>query len=190
MSHKVLTQQGIFIRRHLLTPLQAGQVLEAMRTSPGTQAAIHSSAGDAIDERIRRSRSVELPAGMSASIDRVLNELHPELERHFHVSLAGHEPPQSLLYRAGDFFAAHRDRPSAADSDLATRRVSVVRFLNDDFDGGELRFFGVLEGEPWETIGFPCPAEPGLLVAFRSDLRHEVAPVTAGVRGTIVTWFF
>lgn len=190
MSFKLLIQSGILIRHAVLTGQECAHAVAAMRTSPSDPAAIYAHAADTVDDRIRRSRSVEPPAALHASVDELFVGLRPELERHFDIPLRGHEIPHYLLYNAGDFFAAHRDRPSSDASDLATRRVSVVIFLNDDFRGGELRFFGLLDGPPWDAIGFPCPAEAGLLVAFRSDVLHEVAPVTSGVRGTIATWFF
>jgi predicted 2-oxoglutarate/Fe(II)-dependent dioxygenase YbiX len=72
-----------------------------------------------------------------------------------------------------------------------------VIFLNgtadDDapagYTGGELTFHGLLNGAEWEKCPFPLTAEPGLLVAFRSDTVHEVRPVTSGRRYTIVSWF-
>jgi predicted 2-oxoglutarate/Fe(II)-dependent dioxygenase YbiX len=32
--------------------------------------------------------------------------------------------------------------------------------------------------------------EQSLLVGFKSDVKHEVTPVTSGERFTLVTWFF
>ncbi len=46
-----------------------------------------------------------------------------------------------------------------------------------------------MEGPQWDKCGFALEAEPGLLIAFRSDTSHEVRPVTFGERFTIVTWF-
>jgi predicted 2-oxoglutarate/Fe(II)-dependent dioxygenase YbiX len=122
-------------------------------------------------------------------MDALFEQLQPALGGHFKLPLTRHEPPQFLLYRAGDFFVAHRDRPRSAETDISSRRVSCVLFLNDDFTGGELNLFGVLEGKAWETAGFPCPAAPGVVAAFPSDMLHEVRPVTSGVRATVVTWF-
>jgi predicted 2-oxoglutarate/Fe(II)-dependent dioxygenase YbiX len=52
-----------------------------------------------------------------------------------------------------------------------------------------LTFYGLLPGPAWERIGFPLRGEEGLLVAFRSEILHEVTAVRQGDRYTIVTWF-
>jgi predicted 2-oxoglutarate/Fe(II)-dependent dioxygenase YbiX len=57
------------------------------------------------------------------------------------------------------------------------------------YGGGSLKFYALLDGPKWENCPFSLDAEPGLLIAFRSDTVHEVEPVTFGQRFTIVTWF-
>jgi SM-20-related protein len=42
----------------------------------------------------------------------------------------------------------------------------------------------------WQSVGFGVEGEEGLLIAFRSDLLHEVTPVTHGERYTLVSWFY
>src|SRR5205085_9991991 len=70
------------------------------------------------------------------------------------------------------------------------RRVSIVIFLNaGDYEGGALTFYGLVDDPSWKTFGFALEATPGLLVAFPSHVRHEVTPVTAGDRYTVVDWF-
>ncbi len=73
----------------------------------------------------------------------------------------------------------------------------VVIFLNamstepgpSDYSGGALTFYGLLEDPAWRDFGFALDPMPGLLVAFPSHIVHEVTPVTAGDRYTIVDWF-
>ena len=98
------------------------------------------------------------------------------------------------------FSGAHNDSNSHPDADhyVKSRRVSLVLFLNsesqepaeDCYGGGQLTFYGLLEGPQWEKCPLPVKGEAGLLIAFRSDLTHEVKPVTFGRRRTIVTWFY
>lgn len=71
--------------------------------------------------------------------------------------------------------------------------MSVVVFLNDaaapiTFEGGQLRLYGVLDPAR-DDLGVDLEPRAGTLVAFRSDLLHEVTPITAGDRFTVVTWF-
>ena len=114
------------------------------------------------------------------------------------MTLTDCQEPQFLVYREGDFFHRHRD--SRRESDAAEfskqRRVSVIVFLNgedevpgpDVYGGGSLTFYELMSGSGVE-YGIPLVGEPGLLVAFRPELLHEVTPVTHGERYTIVSWF-
>jgi predicted 2-oxoglutarate/Fe(II)-dependent dioxygenase YbiX len=63
-----------------------------------------------------------------------------------------------------------------------------VLFLNDrsTYGGGELTFHG--EYPNW-TERHVAPASAGTLVAFRSEMTHEVTPLTYGDRYTAVTWY-
>jgi predicted 2-oxoglutarate/Fe(II)-dependent dioxygenase YbiX len=190
-NYRLLGQCGVFVRELALDPEECARILKQLGRSPGAPAEVSAaSAASEVDERTRRARSVEPPEAVTSPVEALLGGLRPALEEHFTMTLAAHEPPHYLLYRSGDFFAPHRDRARATAASTSDRRISGVLFLNDDFSGGDLRLYGLLDGKPWDTIGVPCPAAPGLFVAFPSGTLHEVAPVTAGVRGTIVTWFF
>jgi hypothetical protein len=48
--------------------------------------------------------------------------------------------------------------------------------------------YGLL-GPASERHGLPIGGEPGMLVAFRSDVLQEVRPVTRGERQTVVSWY-
>jgi SM-20-related protein len=93
------------------------------------------------------------------------------------------------VYERGAFFVAHRDRPRSDASELSARRISIVLFLNDDFSGGALTFYDLIEARAWHGVGLPCEAAAGLLVAFRSETMHEVQPVIRGRRCTVVSWY-
>lgn len=105
------------------------------------------------------------------------------------------ESPQYLIYRPGDFFKPHSD--SGKSDEVRHRLVSAVIFLNRGsqepaegaYGGGELTFYGLMKGEQWDKCAFSLQAEPGLLIAFPSDMWHEVKPVLHGQRFTAVSWF-
>jgi PKHD-type hydroxylase len=63
------------------------------------------------------------------------------------------------------------------------RKLSLVVQLSDpeDYEGGELQF---LAGKIADT----CEKQKGLVTAFPSFRLHKVAPVTKGVRKSIVIW--
>ena len=102
------------------------------------------------------------------------------------------------MYRPGGFYRPHRDVWTHADApeNMKRRKISVVIFLNgesaseEDYTGGKLAFFGLLQDPSFQECGLPLTGEAGLLIAFRSDLLHEVTPVMSGTRHTVVSWFY
>lgn len=154
----------------------------------------------AIDENFRRTGWAEDVAEAANVVGSRLSLLRPELERHFEVALTGWEEPQFLIYQPGGFYRPHRDVWTNAEAPeyMRVRKVSVVIFLNDEspvaddgYAGGNLTFFGLINDPPsFKDCGLPLTGEAGLLIAFRSDILHEVTPVIAGTRHTVVSWFY
>jgi predicted 2-oxoglutarate/Fe(II)-dependent dioxygenase YbiX len=104
-----------------------------------------------------------------------------------------------LIYGPGDHFGPHCDSDGDCSKPayVRERRISVVIFLNggtrspphETYEGGALVLYGLVGGPAGRAYGIPLAGEPGLLIAFRSDLLHEVTPVTRGQRYTIVSWY-
>jgi predicted 2-oxoglutarate/Fe(II)-dependent dioxygenase YbiX len=188
-SHKLLERLGLYVNRGFLPAAICRDLVGEMLRMPNGPATVTRETTTAVDVEVRRTLSVEVSAGAAAAVARALDGIRPELERHFGLALTSHESPHYLLYDRDAFFVAHRDRPRRGADELAARRISVVLFLNHDFSGGALTFYDLIAGPGWEGIGLPCPAAAGLLVAFRSETMHEVQPVTAGQRCTIVSWY-
>ena len=116
---------------------------------------------------------------------------------HFGVRLSECEEPQFLRYKIGDFFVAHQDgNTGLLRLDTEQRRVSTVIFLNRESDapgpdvycGGSLIFTN-LRAVKAEDAKFRVVADPGTLIAFRSETTHEVTPLTHGERHSIVSWY-
>jgi predicted 2-oxoglutarate/Fe(II)-dependent dioxygenase YbiX len=91
-----------------------------------------------------------------------------------------------LRYRPGGHYKPHADSENWHREQRQwvrgmDRDYSILVYLNDGYDGGELRF---------PNFGFRLQPRAGLLVCFPSDHRylHEVAPVTAGTRYALVSW--
>jgi predicted 2-oxoglutarate/Fe(II)-dependent dioxygenase YbiX len=125
-------------------------------------------------------------------VDAKLAALKPRLEAHFARPLAGWQTPDFLVYRTGGYFKVHADTQAYAGAPdfLSARKVTALVFLGNA-DGPEaddaLMFRDLLPG--LEDRGYPAALRPGTLVAFPADVLHEVAPVQAGSRYTLVTWF-
>ncbi len=150
-----------------------------------------------VDASVRNALLAKIEKSTVACMKERLLELKPRLECHFRLSLSSFETPEFLRYRQGAFYKPHRDATPDSPADVVDRRVSIVTFLNAQaaepspncYGGGSLKFYGLLSGPEWQHCGFPMEAEPGLLVAFPSDVLHEVEPVTFGQRFTVVSWF-
>jgi PKHD-type hydroxylase len=84
---------------------------------------------------------------------------------------------QFARYEAGGHYTWHTD---IGDEDERIRRkLALVVQLNDDYEGGELQFF---------PRRLQIPKRAGLVALFPTYLVHRVAPVTAGVRYSLVAW--
>ena len=195
------TRLGLFVVKDFLNPELCARFRHEARLADGTQATVTLTGSEVVDESVRRTKLVKVSAATIASLEARLLALKPKLESHFNVALAGCQKPQFLVYKEGDFFQPHQDNSSELTSSryLQERQMSMVIFLNrqvevpepDAYCGGSLALYGVIDDDPrWQTWGFPLVSQTGLLIAFRSDVLHEVKPVTYGERYTIVSWFF
>ncbi len=111
------------------------------------------------------------------------------VEPFYNVKIRDWEPLQLLHYGQGGHYIPHVDAETLYTDDdglelwekTLDRDLSVVYFLNDDFDGGELHF---------PKLDLQIKPAAGTLVCFPSDHNyiHGVQPVTSGRRYTIVTW--
>jgi predicted 2-oxoglutarate/Fe(II)-dependent dioxygenase YbiX len=170
------------------------KLIAEMRQSSAMPALTYGKGDAAVDEGIRRVRQVSISPESASFVARLLEDQRESIGNHFGIKLATFEAPQFLLYRVGDFFVAHQDGNTGLvnlDTDR-TRRVSVSIFLNnqsatpepDTYGGGVLAFSDWRSGKRQEVYG-----EAGMLVAFRSELTHEVTQVTQGERFAVVSWF-
>jgi len=191
---------GLFVAPDFLKAEFAERVRREMLIAPTEKGLVVTSDGqDHLDEDIRKVESGIVPHEIRATVKHSLRGLMSDLEKHFNVELAGCESPHYLIYRPGDFFVPHSDGGERGkNEDTRKRRVSVVIFLNressepaeETYGGGHLTFYGLLDGPQWERCGIPLTAEPGLLVAFRSETLHEVKPVSHGQRLSVVAWYY
>lgn len=193
------THLGLMVVKDFLEAELCEALRSEMCSRSGSPASIVDAADGIVDEDVRRASWVEISSQTKSLIKERLSDLQPRLESHFKIALEGFEKPQFLVYREGCFYTPHQD--SSDDPETVgyfkERKISIVIFLNDEseeqaeqfYSGGQLTFYGLMEDPLWKHCGLPLIGERGLLVAFRSDVLHEVKAVTHGFRYTIVTWF-
>ena len=191
---------GIYAAPRFLDPEACRRLVAELSAAPRSPAQVYKdNYAREVDERARRAVRVEPSAAVVSNMKETLSGLGASLQESFPFALGECEEPEFLVYRAGDFFGPHQDasRRGRISEHLKRRRVSVVLFLNeqreeparDSFGGGSLVFYGLFKDPRAAQVGLPLAPEAGLLVAFPSDMLHEVTPVTRGERYTVVTWF-
>ena len=87
---------------------------------------------------------------------------------------------QILKYSNNGHYKWHTDH-----SLEVPRSISAIFILNNDYEGGELSFKDQITGEQ-----FTIENKPGRLIMWPSNFifPHSVAPVTKGMRYSIVLW--
>jgi PKHD-type hydroxylase len=106
------------------------------------------------------------------------------------------ESSQITRYKKGGFYNFHRDgsgdhlsaynNPQNAFFHGHVRKLSMSVMLNDNFEGGAFEFASYGK-EKCEIT--PIEATAGSVIVFPSWMEHRVAPVTKGIRYSLVTWF-
>lgn len=83
---------------------------------------------------------------------------------------------QVVRYAPGDRYVDHRD----ALDDRGPRALSIVCYLNDDFDGGATVF-----ADP----GVRVHPATGAAIVFSPELLHRAEPVTRGTKYAVTAWY-
>jgi len=84
---------------------------------------------------------------------------------------------QLATYHAGDHYGWHED---GHPGDGTRRELSISVLLTTGFKGGQMEF---------RRAGAPKLKRPGDIILFHAWETHRVAPVTQGVRDSLVVWF-
>jgi predicted 2-oxoglutarate/Fe(II)-dependent dioxygenase YbiX len=173
----------MFVLHEFWKPAACSRVRAAMERGRATIAEVYAD-GYRVDQNARRAFDVDVDPDTIEEVQRDIDVVRPQVAQFFGIALSGEEGPGFLRYEHGGFYRRHCD--IAADlNDSFPRRISIVVFLTSagcGCEGGSLRLYTP------ETLDIAPRA--GMLVAFPSDIPHEVLPVTSGVRDAIVDWFY
>ena len=106
------------------------------------------------------------------------------------------ESSQITRYKKGGFYKFHRDgagchrskynNPHNAFLHDHVRKLSMTVLLNKSFEGGNFEFT-TYNKEKCTVV--PVEMNQGDVVVFPSWMEHRVAPITKGIRYSLVTWF-
>lgn len=175
------------------------QIVNELSALEGRSSLVYGrSESGVVHEGTRRSLRLTPAAETVELITDSLLACMDQVARHFELTLCECEETQFLRYQKGDFFVAHQDgNTGMLRLDTERRLVSTVIFLSREvqspaegrnvYCGGSLVFTNQRVAP--EHAKFHMRAEPGTLIAFRSETTHEVTPVTHGERYSIVSWY-
>lgn len=195
VAETTITGEGSTIRRHapvLLVPDALDRALcrrlidlwaSSDTAETGVEATADGARGEATDRtrKRRRDHTVTDPELLRTLSSHIGRRVMPELRKAFAYEAKRFEGFKIGCYRAEDrgFFTPHRDNISPT---TAHRRFALTLNLNDDYDGGELRFpeYGPDRYRP----------AVGEALVFSGAHLHEVLPVSRGWRFVLLSFLF
>ena len=168
------TVASFLVRPETLTPEACEALVRKAADMPATDGAIVRDA----DSATRRSSTVRWLAADSPTAQALYRVVEQLNDRFFRFDIEGFESLQIARYGVGDRYDEHLDLGPGPTS---RRKISVTVQLSapDAYTGGDLGLRGVVP---------PKSRLQGSAVVFPSYLPHAVAPVTSGVRWSVVGW--
>ena len=170
----------------LFSPKQCQMIIEAGRAQPKQNASVGMAKekGGIVDTETRTSHISWIPFSK-------MPEMYKDIEKIMKATNGNHfgfdgmqitEPAQYTEYPSGGFYDWHMDSDVNFAHEPPVRKISMTCLLSheSEFEGGELQ----LEKEKNKI-----KLVQGQAVFFASFLLHRVAPVTRGVRKSLVMWF-
>ncbi len=181
-SFIVETTQPIF------TPEQCKMIIQAGRAEPKQDASVGAGdkgiKGGVVDTKTRTSHISWIPfkkmANMYKDIERVMKSTN---NNHFGFDgMTINEMAQYTEYPEGGFYEWHVDNDVNCQHEPPVRKISMTCLLSPEnqFEGGGLELM---------APGKRVELKQGHAIIFASFLNHRVAPVTRGVRQSLVMWF-
>jgi len=142
-----------------------------------------------VDKQTRDTQIVPMGYLFPKIEDLLRNAVHQIINPFYQQEVNSSEIPQILSYGIGGHYKPHIDgesiwvtpRGEKIWKKSTDRDLSIVLFLNNDFEGGDFVF---------PELKVRVRPEPGMMVCFPSNhhYMHGVEPVTKGRRYSIVTW--
>ena len=171
--------------RPLFTPDQCRQIIECGRRQPPQQAQVGmNKPGGGTDTKKRITTISWIPFKEISHMYEDLNSfIQKTNENHFGFGdIRITEQAQFTEYPVGGFYDWHMDCDVNMQHEPPVRKISMTLLLNDpsEFKGGDLELM---------APGKFAELKQGHAIIFASFLNHRVAPVTKGVRQSLVVWF-
>ena len=169
----------------LFTPEQCQMIIDAGRRQPPQKAQVGMGKPGAGTDTNKRITTISwLPFDeMKEMYNDINNFIQKANLNHFgfgDVQIT--EQAQFTEYPEGGFYDWHMDCDVAMAHEPPVRKISMTLLLSPEhqFEGGDLELM---------APGKRAKLKQGHAIIFASFLNHRVAPVTRGVRQSLVMWF-
>ena len=169
----------------LFTPEQCQMIIDAGRRQPPQKAQVGmGKPGTGTDTNKRITTISWLPFDemkeMYGDINKFIRRVN--LNHFGFEDIQITEQAQFTEYPEGGFYDWHMDCDVAMAHEPPVRKISMTLLLSPEhqFEGGDLELM---------APGKRAKLKQGHAIIFASFLNHRVAPVTRGVRQSLVMWF-
>ena len=126
---------------------------------------------------VYREEQINISSQLFGALDKTLHHYTTELYPFAEKNIKSREHTMHLLkYDASGHLPAHQDQG------ISSRVLSVLLYLNDDYEGGEIEF---------RHSNLKFKPKAGSVLFFPSNFLyvHEVYPVTKGPRYALPNWY-
>lgn len=187
----------ILIRPNVINPQGLQELLQHIKSSPAEDLSVFdpdktNATGQTswvVDKQTRDTQIVPMGPLYPKIEDLFRNTVKNIINPFYQVEVDSSEIPQVLSYGIGGHYRPHIDgesiwmtpRGEKIWKKSTDRDLTILFFLNNDFEGGDFIF---------PELKIRVRPEPGMLVCFPSNhhYSHGVEPVSRGKRYSIVTW--
>jgi len=168
----------------IFTPEQCQDIINVGRSMPPQMGQVGGGKGGEVNTKTRTSHISWIPFGKLEPMYRRLEQAMHQMNRN-HFGFEGMqltEQAQYTEYPEGGYYQWHQDSDIDMSREPPVRKISMTLLLSheSEFDGGELELI---------SPGKKAPLKQGHAIFFASFLSHRVAPVTRGLRKSLVVWF-
>lgn len=160
------------------------KIIKSIEKEQGETAGVGSGSNTIVDKQIRDVNKIPVPIfkGIGATLTGIGINLNNAF---YNFDVIGSNQSEFLRYGLNGHYKIHIDTffdLKASPSKLSqSRKLTILLFLNDDFEGGKL-FLKTGDDK------FYPPQKAGDVLIFPSFFPHSVEPVTKGTRVSLVNW--
>ena len=169
----------------LFTPDQCQKIIDAGRRQPPQQAQVGMNRPEGgVDTKKRTTTISWIPFKEMQPMYKDINKFIQKANKnHFGFgNIQITEQAQFTEYPEGGFYDWHMDTDVNMQHEPPVRKISMTLLLSPEnqFEGGDLELM---------APGKKANMKQGHAILFASFLNHRIAPVTLGVRQSLVMWF-